>query len=553
MAITLPQRNDTSSPRLLDAGARPIPQRVRAPNLGVTRGGASFTVHGGYVADKERNAKLTGTQRYVEFDSILADTAIVAAGVRYFLNLSAKTPWNFRPANDTPEAKDKADFLKKMIEEMKTPWPQVIKQACMHRLYGFSTMEWTAERLKDDVGSYRVSHIENRAAWTIIKWDTDFAGRVRGCVQRPPQDQGREIYLPRAKLLYMADKAFTDDPRGVGLLRHVIRAVQMLKSYETLEHAGFNTDMRGIPVARAPLGEIEALVANGDIEAADAELIKKPLYDFVTNHLRQKDTGILLDSSVYAGRGEDETPIKAEKYGIELLSGGSYGHKEIAMAIERLNREIARVLGVEQILLGADVAGSQALSRDKSQAFFMVVNSALEEIRGAVVRDIINPVWELNGFDDELKPEVTFDSVEFKDPEQISKVVKDLATSGVPIDPEDDLVTEMLGVVGMPPLNQALREEKLKLRIENAKLGIDEFGFPLPGGNPFEVKEQGSGGSGSGGGKKSGDGKDPSKLSGNLKGVDPGGSADDSLRARQGREASRRSQARAPKPKKPGE
>ena len=547
MAIQLPPRNDRTSPRLLDAGGRVIPQRVRTSNVGITRGGASFTVHGGYISDKERSAKLTGTERYVNFDSILADTAIVAAGVRYFLNLASKTPWTFRPPSDKEGAKEKAEFIAKMVDELKTPWHNFIKQACMHRLYGFSTMEWTAERVKDDVGSYRMAYIENRAAWTIIKWDTDFSGRVRGYVQRPPQRPGTEIYIPRHKTVYMADKAFTDDPRGVGLLRHIVRPVEMLRAYEDLEHAGFKTDMRGIPVARAPLGEIDQLVANGDLELADAELIKKPLQDFISNHLRQQDTGILLDSSVYAGRGEDETPIKAEKYSLELLSGGSYGHKEIAMAIERLNREIARVLGVEQILLGADVAGSQALSRDKSQAFFMVVNSALQEIKTAVKRDIVDPVWTLNNWDDELKPEVVFDSVEFKDPEQISKVVKDLATSGVPVDAEDPLVTEMLEVVGLSPLDKKLREEKMKLRLQNAKLGLDEFGLPLPGGNPFEVQQPGGGG----GTPKSSD-KKPGQLSGNIKGVDPGGSADDQLRARQGRQAARRSQNRPVKPKAPG-
>ena len=539
MAIQLPPRRNTSSPRLVDLSGNPLsaPRRIRDTNVARTRGGASFSNTGGYVQEKETDSRLTGQERFRTYSQILADTTIVASGVRYFLNLAAKTPWKVRPSNDSEEAKEKAEFVERMIKELKTPWHRVIRQGAMHRVYGFATMEWTAERMEDDRGSIRISHIENRAQWTIEQWDTDFSGRVLGCVQWPIQQPGRRIYLPRNKLVYLCDNSFTDDPRGMGILRHVVRAVKQLRDYERLEHSGFETDMRGIPIAKAPLAEIQQLVDNNDIDEDGARAIRKPLEDFITNHIRGSDSGILLDSSVYAGRGEDETPIKAEKFSVDLLSGGSYGHKEIAEAIERINREIARVLGVEQLLLGADSAGSLALSRDKSQAFFMVVNAALSELKAAFYTDIIQPLWILNNFDEELMPELDFESVEFKDPEQISKVVKDLATSGVPVDPEDDLVDEMLAVVGLSPLNQKLREEKMKLRISNAKIGLDENGLPLPGGGPFNqgAKPDNS----------------PGSLSGNLPGVDPGGSADDSLRATQGRQAAARSQQRPTKPAKP--
>lgn len=541
MALQLPPRRDSSSPRLLDQTGSPIPQRIRDTNVSRTRGGAGFSVHSGYLSEKEKDRKLTGRERFRTYDQILADTTIVASGVRYFLNLAAKTPWKVRPANDSEEAKTKADIVEKMVKEMKTAWHRVIRQGAMHRMYGFATMEWTAEKVDDSRGTIRISHIENRSQWTIEQWDTDKSGRVHGVIQCPPQDPGTRIYLPRNKLVYLSDNSFSDDPRGVGILRHVVRPVRQLRDYERLEHQGYETDMRGIPIAKAPLTEIQNAVNSNLISEDDAEAIRKPMSDFVTNHIRGSDTGLLIDSSVYAGRGEDETPIKAEKFSVDLLSGGSYGHKEIAEAIERINREIARVLGVEQLLLGADSAGSLALSRDKSQAFFMVVNAALTELKTAFRSDILVPMWILNGFDPELMPELDFESVEFKDPEQISKVVKDLATSGVPMEPEDELVDEMLAVVGLSGLNHKLREEKKAIRVSNAKLGLDENGLPLPGGGPFNQ----------GAGATNGGGNDPAALSGNLPGVDPGGSADDALRATQGRQAAARSQARPVKPKSP--
>ena len=530
MAIQLPPRRDRTSSRLLDQYGVPMPQRIRDTNVARTRGGAGFAVHGGYLSEKDKDRRLTGKERFRTYDQIIADTTIVASGIRYFLNLAAKTKWKVRPANDSEQAKEMSDFVQQMIEEMKTPWHRVIRQGAMHRMYGFCVMEWTAERMEDDRGRIRISHIENRAQWTIEKWDTDFAGRVLGVVQCPTQNPSAQIYLPRNKVIYLCDNSFTDDPRGVGILRHIVRPVKQLRDYERLEHSGYETDMRGIPIAKAPLGELQAAVSANLITQEDSDAIRKPLEDFIVNHIRGSDSGILLDSSVYSGRGEDETPIKADKFSVDLLSGGSYGHKEIAASIERINREIARVLGVEQLLLGADSAGSLALSRDKSQAFFMVVNSALAELKSAFRTDLIAPLWILNNFDEELKPELDFESVEFKDPEQITGAIKDLATSGVAIEPEDPLVDEVLAEVGLSGLNHALREERMKLRVENAKIGLDESGLPLPGGNPFQQ----AGSSGSGGSSE------PSELSGNVAGVDPGGSADDDLRARQGREAAAR-------------
>lgn len=537
MAIQLPPRREASSRRLLDQHGAPFPARVRDTNVARTRGGASFSTHSGYLEEKEKESRLTGRERFRTFDQIIADTTIVASGIRYFLNLAAKTEWKTRPANDTDEAKNMADFVEQMLKELKTPWHRVVRQAAMHRMYGFATMEWTAERMDDEQGRIRISHIENRAQWTIEQWDTDFSGRVMGIVQWPIQQPSLRIYIPRNKMVYLCDNSFTDDPRGLGILRHVYRPVRQLRNYERLEHIGYETDMRGIPLAKAPLGEIQAAVDAGTINDDEATAITKPLRDFITNHIKSQDTGLLMDSSVYAGRGEDETPIKAEKFSIELLSGGSYGHKEIAEAIERINREIARVLGVEQLLLGADSAGSLALSRDKSQAFFMVVNAALSELKSAFRSDILKPLWDLNNFDDDLMPELDFESVEFKDPEQISGVIKDLATSGVTMFPEDELVDEVLQVVGLTGLNQKLREEKMAIRLQNAKLGLDENGLPLPGGNPFAQQSSGSG--------------SPGELSGNIAGVDPGGSADDELRASQGREATARGRRSPASPKSP--
>jgi hypothetical protein len=441
-------------------------------------GAPGTAIYGGQVVSKEKESRLIGRQKYITFSNMLANVSIVAAGVRYFTNLVAKAEWSVDPADDSSKAEEMAELVEDIMGDMTTPWHRVIKRMAMFTMYGFSVAEWTAKKRED--GVIGLLDIEPRSQKTIEKWELDESGTVTGFIQTDPQN-GKEIYLPRGKCIYVVDDSIDDSPEGLGLFRHLVKIAERLEKYELLEHWGFETDLRGVPVARGPFTDMEVMVQNGTLSRAQATALKAPMLDFIENHNRSPELGMLLDSKTYQTTDERSTPSPVKQWDVELLKGEPQGMEEVAAAIERLNREMARILGVEQLLLGSDSAGSHALSRDKTQAFGLMVDSALKEIKEVMERDLLDTLWSLNGWDEDLKPSFKIEKIQYRDIEQVTGALEQLARAGATMDINDPAVNEIRAILG---LSDAPEQEEVDMDL--ALNGINPM---LPNGMPNPAAE----------------------------------------------------------------
>jgi hypothetical protein len=433
-----------------------------------TAGVMGTSVIGGYVETNEKNSDLAGVKKFETYSEILANTSIAAAGIRYFLNLAAKADWTFEPSEDDKSG-EWAEFAEQAItEDPTTSWARIVRRAAMYRFHGFSTQEWTAFRRED--GKIAMADVAPRAQKTIEQWDVEEQGKVNGVVQRAPAT-GQTIYLPRAKLLYMVDDTLSDSPEGLGLIRHLVKPAEALKQYERLEGLGIETDLRGVPVGKAPFAELDKQVENQEITAAQRAALIAPIKKFVKNHVRNEKLGLVLDSMAYTSDDDAQRPSGVGKYSVDLITGGQTALAETAAAIERLNREIARILGVEQLLLGATSTGSFALADNKTQAFFLIVESTLNEVAEAVRDDLLGPLWALNGLDPKLMPTPKVEAVKFSDVEAITASLREMATAGAPIQIDDPATQEVYGMLGLTPPE----------RLDD---GMDEEDAAIAGGKP---------------------------------------------------------------------
>lgn len=479
------------------------PREVREGEARTVVGHMGTAIYGGFIVEKEKNARLTGVQKYRTYSEILANTAIVAAGVRFFLNLVAKAEWRVEPAKDVPpegdegsptssdEAVEVADTIQEMMNDMDTPWVRVVRRAAMYRFYGFSIQEWTAKR-RDD-GQIGMLDVAPRPQVTIERWDVDVTGRVIGVIQRSEQTQ-EEIYLPRNKIAYVVDDTLNDSPEGLGLFRHIVESVQRLRRYEELEGFAFETDLRGIPIGRAPLQELEEAVRRNEITEEQRAVLEQGLEDFIKKHIKNPQLGIILDSTPYRSLDENASPSTVRKWDMDLLEGdgASQGQESILKAIERVNREIARVLGVEQLLLGEGDRGSFALSRDKSNNFALVVDSTLQELTAVFDRDYVGPLMRLNGWDESLRPTLKTEAIQYRDIEQITTAIKDLALAGVAIHPEDEAVKEIFDLLGLSRLNPELAEQDLEEARGQVERMMREEEIAANAANPALAREAGN-------------------------------------------------------------
>lgn len=451
-------------------------------------------IYAGYPQDNETNAKLRGSEKYRYFSEALVNVAIVGAGVRYFLNLVAKATWAVTPADDSPAAQEYADFVKDVMDDIDTPWRRIVRRAAMYRFYGFSIQEWTAKRRPDGRIGFR--DIAPRPQSTITKWDTDRGGNILGVIQSSPQD-GTEIWLPRKKIMYLVDDSLSDSPEGLGLVRHIYPYAERLKVYEKLEQDGFESDLRGIPIGRAPQAALAQMVEEGKITKEQKDQWEAYFTDFIVNHIRKPNTGLLLDSITYQTQDEAGRPSNVPMWDLELLKGNSSALSELASAIQRTTRSIAILLGVEQLLLGENAVGSYALARDKTNVFFLIADSTLAELSDAFKKDFVQALWDLNGFPEEMKPKMTPESIRFRDVEQVTKALKDLAQSGAKIDIADPAVNEIRELLGLSHVPEELIAE-LQARAEAARKALEEgMNNQGEGDNP-PPDEENADGSGSG-------------------------------------------------------
>lgn len=411
------------------------------------RGVSGTPIYAGYVREIDSNAKLNGSQRWRTAADLLVNVSIVAAGIRYFLNLTAKPKWSVEAADDTPAAKEMAEFAEEILHDMKTSWPRVIRRAGMFRYHGFAIHEWTAKRRAD--GRIGMDDIEVRPAHTIEKWGTDEKFSVTGVWQRSPQT-GEFIWLPRSKIIYLVDDMMTDSPEGMGWFRALAESGDRFQNYLKFEQRAFERNLGGVPIGRAPLSEIDQRIKAGEITDEEGAAMIAGLQDLCETQQRAPNTSMILDSIPYEAPQADGFNFSTTmKWGIDLLKGDMVGIENLGNAIDRVMHEMARIIGVESMLVGDGSTGSLALSKDKSANLYLVVNSTLQDMAEAFDRDVLDPIWALNGFDEDLRPHLKTEDVAFKDIEQISAMLRDMAAAGATLSPDDPAIDDMRDLAGI--------------------------------------------------------------------------------------------------------
>lgn len=429
-----------------------------------TEGGTISGEGAGTFDEPDRNLNLVGQRRFDEYARVVRDVSIIAASVRLILNLISNAVWTVNPPEglddaQTKKAQEYADTAYKMLFDMTTSWSSVVRKTAAFRFYGFAVQEWTAKKNPD--GTIGLLDVEHRPQRTVTRWVRDRGGTVEAIVQRVPGNA--DVTLPRSKIVYAVDDTLTDSPEGLGLFRHLAKTTFRLETFEELEEVGFSTDLRGIPIARAPLGELrkeaDAAGPPGTAARVNAEAVRTsrlaPLRNFLNKHVRNEKTGVLLPSDTYVSLGVDkaQTPSQVYKWALELLNGESQSFVAVADAIKRMNQELARILGTEHLLLGADGGGSLALARSKVGTFYLTVTSTLLDLLEVYDRDLIAPLAELNGWEEELCPEMGVNEISDRDIEQVLDSLAKLAQAGAPLMSDDPAVGEIYDLLGLtrPP------------------------------------------------------------------------------------------------------
>ncbi len=288
--------------------------------------------------------------------------------------------------------------------QLSTPWRQSVRRQLLKKFRGFSLAEMTIRRRSD--GMIVAADLLDRPQWTIYRWNKPDEQSAWLGVEQLTRT-GRTFYIERERLLYSAENTLSPTPDGVGLLRMLAEPVRVLELYQQWEGIGFQTDLRGIPLARAPIAKLreQAKTAGAKTEVEIQAYIQgqaRFLLDFLLNHNKRADQGVLLDSQTFTSKDAAQSPSAIAEWAFDLIKGASSGMPEIGTAIGRITRDIARVMCAEWLLLGGeDSGGAYSMHEDKTAMFGLIVNSSLQDVADDATRDCAARLVALNGLDPE--------------------------------------------------------------------------------------------------------------------------------------------------------
>lgn len=448
----------SASAAITPAPAAPTSEAVtKAASITQPLGADGVANIGGFVVSAERDPRLTGIQKWTTYDNMVLNVAVISAAVNVWTQLGGSAKWTVEPnKRGGADALAAAQIVTEGLLEnqaLSIPWRQVVRRQLMKKFRGFALHETVWRRRPD--GVIVLADLQDRPQWTVWRWlRPDPQGSWIGIEQMVPS-QGQGTYqIPRERLFYSVENTLSATPDGIGLFRQLAEPVRVLELFERWEGIGFQTDLRGIPVARAPLEELQLAAGQQKTDAERRAFVAtatKFLTDFLFGHEKTAEQGVMLDSATYRNRDPGSTVTSVQKWAFDLIKGATSSMPEVGQAIGRKARDIARIMCAEWLMLGGeDSGGAYSMHEDKTAMFGLIVNSTLDDIADDATRDIATPLVALNGFDPETcTPRLV--------PEPIATgAVKDAclslqALASAALDPRDKAINVLRGRLNLPP------------------------------------------------------------------------------------------------------
>ena len=454
-------------------------------------GAPGIVAFNGYLQTDERSPDLVGVTRYRKYAEWIRVVPEVGAAVRASMILAGSPEWDVLPykAADAdeplPEDVERAAWLKRQISNMDdTPWSRVVQEHAMAAFYGATFSVWTA---KVTDGMFGLADIMTLPLATLERFDIDERGKLRGVVQRDPQSND-EIPIARERLVYSRDIPTTTHPAGDGALRFLAETIRRKLALEKIRDKGYEKDVNGVPVIWAPIDEERALIGTSKPDGslyteADFTRAVQPIRDFAGAEKRT-GSGVVLPSGTFPDN--EGNPSSVRRYDAKVLSTQATSFAELGKTIDALSWYLLAMIGFEYLAMGRS-NGTQAMHVSKMEAAIRFVSSLLNGFAETFRRDVMRPLWILNGWDPahpgdpQNLPTLTWDALELVDvPAMVNSISTLLQAAGVMPDQVLEIVNRILANQGLPPLAE-LDHEAAALGRERALAGA---GVKPPGSDP---------------------------------------------------------------------
>ena len=354
------------------------------------------------------------------------------------------------PANDSAEAKEEAEFVKSVLDDMDHTLDDHIAESLSNLSYGFAWFEVIYKRRigptersdkrrsKYSDGRMGVRKIAIRAPWTISRFDVDQqTGDVKGIYQ-DGSGYNNSNYIPTRKSLYYRTTTINGDPAGRSILRNAYTSYEYVNNLQSIEAIAVERELAGIPVARIP-----AEYLSGDATAAQSGFVNN--LQSILRDVKFNEQGyIILPSDTYPDK--DGAPTNQKLVDVELMSSSGSRNIDIDPIVRRYQHDIARSVLSEFLMLGGGNTGSYALSKSKTDLFLRALESYIQAIVDVLNKQLVERLWELNGLNYDLMPTIVAGDVAPHDLREIAAFLRNLNGADINVSDHPEVIQDLMDI-----------------------------------------------------------------------------------------------------------
>lgn len=340
---------------------------------------------GGHV-DDEFLRELSGRRGAQVYREMRDNDPAVGAILFSIQMLIRRVTWHVEPASETRSDQEAAEFLESCRHDMSHTWADMVGEILTMLPFGWSYMEivYKLRQGESQDASRNSRYNDGRIGWrkivlraqdTLLRWEFDETGGIRGMWQSAPPDY-RPVLIPIEKALLFRTTVEQNNPEGRSILRNAYRPWYYKKQFEIIEGIGVERDLAGLPAVKTPPE------FNLDPSTEEGRQNLNAAKELVRNIRRDQQDGLVIPQG----------------WEVQLLSAGGRRQFDISQIIWRKTVEIAMTVLADVLLLGHEKVGTYALAGVKRGLFAAALEAWLDGIVEVFNRHAIPRLFALNGF-----------------------------------------------------------------------------------------------------------------------------------------------------------
>jgi len=420
-------------------------------------GVAGTSTRNGTLKADDLQPELRGKRAIRKYREMRDNDATIGAALYAVEQMLRDVPIKITPADDSEQAKAEAEFVESVLEDMDHSLDDHISEALSFLTFGFSAFEVVykrrigpyerspKKRSKFTDGRIGIRKIAPRAQWTINRFDVDQqSGDLYGFHQDVSSGFGTN-YIPMRKAILYRTTTINGDPSGRSILRNAYAAYERLNAIQQYEAIGIERELAGIPHAEVPAEYLSA-------DATEAQQAVLNQMKEILRDLKFNEQGFLITpSDTYPGK--DGEPTNQKLVSVKLISSEGTRNIDIDPVVKRYQHDIARSVLAEFIMLGGGSNGSYALSKSKSDLFLRALESYIHTIVDILNKQLIEPLWRLNGLDFALMPKIKAGDVASHDLKEMGSYLRNLNGANITVADDLDIVNALMEIAELPKPN----------------------------------------------------------------------------------------------------